>query len=138
MRRTPDAFSQWPEHHHHIETRPAVLLKTFDDPDETNELPGGRARAEAVILPAGRFVRATTQPGFGWSTDVQPLMGGDACTMAHVGLLLEGHYHFEFKDGTSLDVDPGSLFQIGAGHPHDEWVVGDGHCRTIDFYFQNT
>lgn len=112
-------------------------MKTFDDPDETNELPSGRARAEAVTLPAGRFVRATTQPGFRWSTDVQPLVGGDACTMAHVGLLLEGHYHFEFEDGTRLDLGPGSVFQIAAGRPHDEWVVGDAQCRTIDFYFPN-
>lgn len=121
-----------------MEPNPAVLLKTFDDPDETNDLPSGRARAEAVTLSAGRFVRATTQPGFRWTADVQPLMGGEACTMAHVGLVLEGHYHFEFNDGTSLDAEPGSVFQIAPGHPHDEWVVGNGYCRTIDFYFQNT
>jgi len=119
-----------------MQTEPTLLLKSFDDPDETNSLPSGRARAEAVAVSGGRLVRATTQPGFRWSTDVQPLMGGDACTMAHFGLVLEGRYHFEFEDGTSIDVDPGGVFQIRAGRAHDEWVVGDAACRTIDFYLQ--
>jgi len=108
--------------------------KSFDNPDEANGLPSGRARAEALAVGGGRLVRTTTQPGFRWSSDVQPLMGGEACTMAHFGVVLEGHYHFEFGDGTGIDVDPGGVYEIPAGHPHDEWVVGDSQCRAIDFY----
>ena len=119
---------------HHMETYPIAIQKTFNNPDETNELPSGRARADALTVSGGRLVRATTQPGFRWATDVQPLMGGDACTMAHFGLVLEGRYHFEFEDGTSVDVDAGGVFQIPAGRPHDEWVVGEAQCQTIDFY----
>ena len=121
-----------------METSPKVIQKTFNDPDEINELPSGRARAEALTVSVGRLVRATTQPGFRWTTDVQPLMGGDACTMAHFGLVLEGRYHFEFEDGTSVDVDAGGVFQISAGRPHDEWVVGDAQCQTIDLYLQSS
>lgn len=114
------------------------VAKSFDAPDDVNTLPSGRARAEVLAIAGGRLVRSTTQAGFRWSTDVRPLMGGDACTMAHFGIVLEGRYHFEFGDGTTLDLDAGGVFQIPPDRPHDEWVVGDAPCRAIDIYVQGS
>jgi len=112
-----------------------MYVKRFDDPEMRGELPTGRGVADNLWFSDVRLVRAIMQPGMCWSEDIQPLMGGGTrCTMAHVGIVIEGTYHYEMDDGTSFDVGPWEVYDIPAGRPHDEWVVGDVRCVAIDVH----
>ncbi|HEY7661458.1 MAG TPA: cupin domain-containing protein [Actinomycetota bacterium] len=105
------------------------IVKSFDRPDERPELPKGHA--ELLHLGEQIVVRGELEPGWRWSNDWQPLMGTASCQMPHTGLVLSGRWHFEMDDGTGVDLGPGDVFAIPAGH--DAWVVGDEPVRTIDW-----
>jgi hypothetical protein len=105
------------------------IVKNFDRPDDRPELP--KARAELLHLGDQIVVRGVLEPGWRWSNDWQPLMGTPSCPMPHTGMVLSGQWHFEMDDGTGLDLGPGDVYSIPAGH--DAWVLGDEPVRTIDW-----
>lgn len=112
-----------------------MYVKRFAEPEMKAELPSGRAIAENLWFSEDvRLVRATCEPGFRWTEDLQPMLGGTRCRAAHLGVVIEGTYHYELDDGTSFDVGPGEVYDIPAGIPHDEWVAGDIRCVTIDVH----
>ena len=116
------------------------MVRRFDQPDMTMETVNGNGRCQRLEF--GNFALGSVimQPGFRWSNDIKTLAGAeqwvtaDLCEMAHVGAVLEGTYHFALADGRSFDVGAGEVYDIPAGLPHDEWVVGDDPCRVIDVY----
>jgi hypothetical protein len=65
------------------------------------------------------------------SNDVRPLMSTDSCPVLHVGYVLSGGLHVRMHDGSTLDLEPGEVFEIPPGH--DAWVVGDDPCRLLDW-----
>lgn len=95
--------------------------KNIDKPDEVidREL----IHSDIVRLGDVTFSRGTQYPGWRWSTHMQPTVGGDSCQTRHVGFSVSGHLHIEFDDGSSMDLRPGDVYEIGPGH--DSWVVGD-------------
>jgi class 3 adenylate cyclase len=98
-----------------------VLRKSLDHPDEVVELP--RVRAEIVDLGDVTVGRLVNEPGWRWSTDVRPTVGGDWCQARHVGFIISGRLGIEFPDGSSVVFGPGDVFDIPAGH--DGYTVGD-------------
>lgn len=107
-----------------------VILKRFENPDETREFPLGRF--ELVRLGEMSIGRATYQPGWRWSTHVGAPMNETHCRVAHVGLVLSGHATAAMGDGTIYDLIAGTLFYIPA-EPHDSWVVGDDLYVSLHF-----
>ncbi len=95
--------------------------KNFEQPDETIELP----LLTAKIVEVGDFTvgHIVHQPGWRWSTHVQPSVGGEWCQARHVGLVLSGRVVIVLKDGTELQLGPNDVVDIPPGH--DAWVVGD-------------
>jgi hypothetical protein len=55
-----------------------VVLKRFEDPDETRVMPKGRF--EIVTLGGLTIGRATYEPGWKWSIHVGPSVGESLCT----------------------------------------------------------
>ena len=55
------------------------------------------------------------------------MLGGTSCQIPHQGLVLSGRWPFEMDDGTGVDLGPGDVYAIPAGH--DVWVVGDDPAR---------
>ena len=51
--------------------------KRFEQPDETRELPNGRA--EILKIGRGEVGRRVWQPGRRWSNDVKPIANTDSC-----------------------------------------------------------
>lgn len=107
-----------------------VILKRFEAPDEIRHMSKGRF--EIVRLGGVTIGRASYEPGWKWSVDVGPAVGATRCTVAHVGLVLQGIATAAFDDGTVIELHPGDLFQIPE-RPHDSWVVGDTRYVSLHF-----
>ena len=92
-----------------------VILKRFEQPDETREFALGRF--ELVNIGGMTIGRATYQPGWKWSTHVGAATGATHCEVEHVGLVISGHATAAMMDGTV----------------HDSWVVGDEQYVSLHF-----
>ncbi|WP_436498912.1 nuclear transport factor 2 family protein [Actinokineospora sp. HUAS TT18] len=91
-----------------------------------------QAHGKAVLGSAGGITlgMGTFEPGWRWSEDVKPLVGGDSCQVHHLGYVLSGSMGIRLEDGTEVQVNAGDLMDIPPGH--DAWVVGDQNCVTLD------
>ena len=107
-----------------------VILKRFEQPDETREFELGRF--EVVHVGGLTVGRATYQPGWKWSVHVSPLAGTPFCEVEHVGLVISGRAVAAMVDGAEVELAPGVLFHVPSA-PHDSWVVGDEPYVSLHF-----
>lgn len=107
-----------------------VLLKRFEEPDETRTFELGRF--DIVNVGGMTIGRATYQPGWRWSKHVGAATGATHCTVEHVGLVISGHATAAMQDGTIHHLTAGTLFYIPSD-PHDSWVVGDEEYVSLHF-----
>lgn len=106
-----------------------LSAKNFDEPDEVVRLPG---LLEEVVEVGGFVVgRETVDPGWRWSKDTKPIVGGEWCEAHHIGLTVSGRWGVVLKDGRTLEFRPGDVFEVPAGH--ESWTVGDEPCVTINW-----
>jgi hypothetical protein len=84
-------------------------------------------QVDIVQLGDMKVKRATYPSGWRFSTH----MGAPRCNDTHVGHVLSGHLSAELSDGTRLELGPGSVFAIPAGH--EAWVVGDEPFVMVQF-----
>jgi class 3 adenylate cyclase len=98
-----------------------ALRKSLDEPDEVVDFPN--VRAEIVHLRDLTVGRLVNQPGWRWSKDVRPSVGGEWCAIRHVGFIVSGRLGIDFQDGSSVVFQPGDVFDIPPGH--DGYTVGD-------------
>jgi hypothetical protein len=106
-----------------------VILKRFDQPDETRTFSKGRF--DVVNIGGMTIGRATYQPGWKWSVDVGRAAGLTHCTVEHVGLVVAGKAVAAMLDGRIIEMNAGDLFYISPGH--DSWVVGDAPYVSLHF-----
>ena len=59
--------------------------------------------------------RMTAQPGWSWSKNIKPLVGGDSCQQAHVGFVHEGTLMVKMDDGTEQQIEAGNTYSIPPG-----------------------
>ena len=104
-------------------------LQSFEHPDEVREFPNGRL--ELITVGGNVIGRATLQPGWRWSKDVQPIVKTESCEAPHFQYHLSGVIRVRMEDGTEFDCHPGDVSLITAGH--DAWVVGDEPAVIVDF-----
>jgi mannose-6-phosphate isomerase-like protein (cupin superfamily) len=107
-----------------------VVLKRFDQPDETRLLTKGKF--EIVRLGGMTIGRATYEPGWKWSEHVGPQVGAKRCDVEHVGLVLTGTAAVAFDDGRVVEMKAGELFYIPPV-PHDSWVTGKEEYISLHF-----
>ena len=106
-----------------------LSAKNFDEPDEIVELPG---LLEEMVEVGGFVVgREVVAPGWRWSKDTKPVVGGEWCEANHVGLTMSGRWGVAMKDGRTLEFRPGDVFDVPAGH--DSWTIGDEPCVTLNW-----
>lgn len=106
-----------------------VLRKSLDRPDEVVEFP--HVRTELVDLGDLTVGRMVNEPGWRWSKDVRPTVGGEWCQARHVGVILSGRLGIDFPDGTTVEFASGDVFDIPPGH--DGFTVGDEPCIQIEW-----
>jgi class 3 adenylate cyclase len=106
-----------------------VLRKNVDEPDEVVDFPNIRTDIVHLgDLTVGRMVNA---PGWRWSKDVRPTVGGEWCQIRHVGYVISGRLGLDFEDGSSVVIGPGDAFDIPPGH--DGYTVGDEPIVQIEW-----
>lgn len=104
-------------------------LKNFGKADEVREFPKGKI--ELVKVGGLTFGRGTFEPGWRWSTSLQPFAKTKSCQELHLMYHIAGVLHIKIDDGTEFDCHPGDVCFLLAGH--DAWVVGDEPVVVIDF-----
>lgn len=107
-----------------------VILRRFEQPDETRELTLGRF--EIVRIGDMTIGRATYQPGWRWSEHVGRALGQTHCMVEHLGLVVSGTATAEFADGRVVELREGQLFYIPP-EPHDSRVVGTDPYVSLHF-----
>ena len=102
--------------------------QNFDEPDERRQLPG----IELDFVRVGDLFasRSTTQRGWRWSTHIGPIAGTGSCQVAHRGIVISGHMRIEMDSGETIDLVPGLVHIVPAGH--DAFVIGDEPVVMID------
>jgi class 3 adenylate cyclase len=106
-----------------------VLRKSVDEPDEVVDFPN--IRTDIVHLGDLTVGRMVNQPGWRWSNDVRPTVGGEWCQIRHVGFVISGRFGLDFEDGSSVVFGPGDVFDIPPGH--DGYTVGDEPVVQIEW-----
>lgn len=102
----------------------AILPATkanVNDPDETKLTP--KAKLQLVTVGGFTLGLRTLEPGWRWSTSMQPLAKTVSCEIRHVGYVISGRMGFLMDDGTKLEVGPGDAFDVHPGH--DTWTIGE-------------
>lgn len=102
--------------------------KSLTHPEEQRTFDKGQL--ELVSLGGVSFGRATFQPGWKWSTCVQPVAKTKSCQAAHLHYQISGKMHVVMDDGSEADFGPGDVGLIPPGH--DAWVVGQDPVVLID------
>jgi hypothetical protein len=104
-------------------------LKHFTKPDEVRTFPKGRL--ELIKIGGAVIGRATFEPGWRWSTSLQPLVKTKSCEAPHFQYHVSGTLMVKMDDGTEILCKPGDVSLLPTGH--DGWVVGDEPAVVVDF-----
>lgn len=108
---------------------PRAQVKSFTIPDEVREMP--LVRFATVMLGEGQIGYCNFAPGWRWSTSMGPIFGATSCPVRHVGYTISGTVRVQMDDGQTLDLEPGTTWDIPPGH--DKWVVGDEPWVTVEW-----
>lgn len=104
-------------------------IKSFGKPDEVREFPNGRLELTKV---GGAVIgRAILQPGWKWSTSVQPVAKTKSCEAPHFQYHIAGTLMVKMDDGTEIACKPGDVSLLPSGH--DAWVVGNEPVVVVDW-----
>jgi hypothetical protein len=95
----------------------------------------GGVQVDAVRTGAARVKRIVYQPGFRWSTHMQPITKTALCDHAHVGFLAQGQIRVEYPDGCVKEYTAPAVVSIEPGH--DGGVVGDEPAVLIEIDFES-
>jgi hypothetical protein len=103
--------------------------KNFSAPDEVRQFPKGRV--ELVKIGNATVGRAIFEPGWRWSTCVQPLAKTKSCEAPHFQYQVSGVLRVKMDDGSEFDCRAGDVSLLSSGH--DAWVVGNEPAVVVDF-----
>lgn len=103
--------------------------RRFSESDDVREL--SRARVEIVELDDRVVGKMVYEPGWKWSADERPVATTHTCQLHHLGVTLSGRLRVQMKDGVEVELGPGDVFEIPAGH--DAWVIGAEPWIAVDF-----
>lgn len=110
--------------------RHRIEQKSFDEPDDVRRFPHGIVTL--VHIGSVTLGRGVLEPGFRWSTHLQPLQGTPSCQIHHLQLMVQGHFRVQMDDGDIADFGPGDVMNVPPGH--DVWVVGDEPVVVVDVF----
>ena len=104
-------------------------VKHFGKPDEVREFPKGRL--ELIKFGGAIIGRAVFEPGWRWSTSLQPIAKTKSCEASHFQYHVSGVLRVRMDDGTEFECRSGDVSMLPSGH--DAWVVGNEPVVAIDW-----
>ena len=110
-------------------TNKKAEMKSFTKPDEVRTFPKGKL--ELVNIGGAVVGRATFEPGWKWSTSLQPLVKTKSCEAPHFQYHVSGTIKILMDDGTEFVCKAGDVSLLPEGH--DAWVIGDEPVVIVDF-----
>ena len=110
-------------------TNKKAEMKSFTKPDEVRTFPKGKL--ELVKIGGAVVGRATFEPGWKWSTSLQPLVKTKSCEAPHFQYHVSGTLKILMDDGTEFVCKAGDVSLLPEGH--DGWVIGDEPVVVVDF-----
>jgi hypothetical protein len=111
------------------ETKKKAEMKSFLKPDKVRTFPKGKV--ELVKIGGAVIGRATFEPGWKWSTSLQPLVKTKSCEAPHFQYHISGTIKILMDDGTQFECKAGDVSLLPEGH--DAWVVGSEPAVVVDF-----
>jgi hypothetical protein len=103
--------------------------KDFGKADEVRVFPKGTL--ELITIGGATIGRAILEPGWRWSTSVQPIAKTKSCEAPHFQYHVAGTLKVVMDDGTEFECKPGDVSLLPSGH--DAWVVGNESVVIVDF-----
>ena len=103
--------------------------KSFGTADEVRTFPKGKL--ELMTIGGATIGRAILEPGWRWSTSVQPIAKTRSCEAPHFQYRVSGTMKVVMDDGTEFVCKPGDVSLLPSGH--DAWVVGNEAVVIVDF-----
>jgi quercetin dioxygenase-like cupin family protein len=110
-------------------TNAAAEVVSFNHNPEVREFP--LCRLELVTIGGATVGRAVFEPGWRWSTSVQPVAKTHSCEAPHFQYHVSGVLRVRMDDGREFDCRAGDVSLFHAGH--DAWTVGDEPAVVVDF-----
>jgi len=104
-----------------------------DDISKTVEVrvfPNGKM--ELITISGATIGRAIFEPGWQWSTSVQPIAKIRSCKAPHFQFQVSGTLKIVMDDGAELLCKPGEVSLLPSGR--DAWVVGNENVVILDFH----
>ena len=105
-------------------------LRSLGNPDEVREFPKGRL--ELTKIGGVTIGKAVFEPGWRWSTSVQPLAKTKSCEAPHFQYHVSGTLKVVMNDGSEFLCKPGDVSYFPSGH--DAWVVGEEPVVVVDWH----
>jgi mannose-6-phosphate isomerase-like protein (cupin superfamily) len=106
-----------------------IVKQNINSPDEVREFSHGLMRV--LQLGPETLGYGVFNPGWRWSTDVKPRVGGESCQVTHGLYVLSGRMQIKHDDGSQLELGPGDAAYLAPGH--DAWVTGNEPCVALDW-----
>jgi hypothetical protein len=100
---------------------------------EERFFPNGKV--ELITICGATIGRAIFEPGWQWSTSVQPIEKVTSCEAPHFQFQVAGTLKVVMDDGTELLCKPGEVSLLPSGR--DAWVVGNENVVIVDFHGVN-
>jgi class 3 adenylate cyclase len=107
----------------------AARTKNLGSPDASVRYP--RITQDTVELGDLTVAHTVLEPGWRWSHDVRPAVGGEWCQARHIGTVLSGSFAVEFPDGSRTELRVGDVYDIPP--EHDGFTLGDAACTLIEW-----
>jgi len=104
-------------------------MASFQKPDEIRTFPKGRL--ELIKIGGVTVGRVVLEPGWRWSTSVQPLVKTRSCEAPHFQYHVSGTLKIVMDDGREFICSAGDVSLLPQGH--DAWVVGEDPVVIVDF-----
>jgi len=91
-----------------------------------------RGRVELITIGGATIGRTIFEPGWQWSTSVQPVARITSCDVPNFQFQVAGTLKIVMDDGAELLCKPGEVSLLPSGR--DAWVVGNENVVILDFH----
>jgi hypothetical protein len=105
-------------------------MKDFSKSVEVRVFPKGKV--ELITIGGATIGRTIFEPGWQWSTSVQPVARITSCDAPHFQFHVAGTMKVVMDDGTVLLCKPGAVSLLPSGR--DAWVVGSENVVIVDLH----